>query len=423
MLRKRIVIVGLDGVPYRLIQELSQNGIMPNFAKLIESGVFRRMESSIPEISSVAWSSIITGVNPGEHGIFGFTDLAPESYQTVFTNFSSLKAPAFWHQDETKRSVIINVPSTYPAKRLNGVLIAGFVALNLEKAIYPPSLIPKLKSMDYRIDVDYERANESASFFFSDLNKTLKARISVYRYLWQNEDWDTFMLVFTGTDRLMHFFWNAYEDAKNNYHSAFLDYFHQIDEVTGEIVNNMHDKDAIMLLSDHGFERLDNDIYVNFVLKQEGILQFENEPPSILKNITKNTRAFALDPSRIYIHLRNKYPKGCIEPREQEVLIRDLEDIFNSLELDNKKVIKRCYRKEEIYHGPFLPHAPDMILLANKGFNLRGSLCPSELWGKGTLTGKHTQHDAFLLVGGSFDRISVSDEPCVTDIVGIMNKL
>ncbi len=423
MARKRTVIIGLDGVPYHLIQELSGNGTMPNVGMLITEGIFRQMESSIPEISSVAWSSIITGVNPGEHGIFGFTDLAPQTYRTTFPNFNSLKAPPFWRRDKATRSIIINVPSTYPARRLNGVLIAGFVALDLEKATYPPSLVPQLKSMDYRVDVDFQRANESVSFFLSDLNKTFQARISAYRYLWQNEDWTVFMLVFTGTDRLMHFLWNAYEDEAHAYHSAFLDHFHQIDEVIGEITQRMRDNDSIILLSDHGFERLDKDIYVNFVLKQDGMLKLENELPLSLKDIAEGTRAFALDPGRIYINLKDKYPRGCVGSQERESVLKELESIFGSLKLDSKRVIRRCYRKEEIYEGPFLPQAPDMVLLGNKGLNLRGSIKAKKLWEKGALAGKHSQPDAFLLVRGSFDRMIMPERPRVSDVVGIMNEL
>ena len=423
MARKRTVIIGLDGVPYRLIDDLSTNGTMPSVGPLIDGGVFKQMESSIPEISSVAWSSIITGVDPGEHGIFGFTDLAPGTYRTTFPNFDSLKAPPFWEQNDAKRSIIINVPTTYPARALNGVLIAGFVALGLDRATYPASLVPQLKGMDYRIDVDFQRVNESVSFFLNDLNRTLQARIAAYRYLWDNEEWDTFMLVFTGTDRLMHFLWDAYEDKTHVHHDAFMDHFRQIDEAIGEIAQRMEDNDSMIVLSDHGFERLDKDVYVNFALQQAGILKFEGEPPSSLKDIAEGTRAFALDPARIYVNLKDKYPKGCVEPDEQEAVLTELEGVFGSLELDGKKVIRRCCRKEEIYEGRFVSQAPDMVLLGNEGFNLRGGIKAKGLSEKGTLPGKHSQPDAFLLVSGSFDRMVVPERPCVTDVLGVMNSL
>jgi len=241
--KKRVVIVGLDGVPYRLIDSLSNNGMMPEAKKIIKKGTFKQMESSIPEISSVAWSSIITGKNPGEHGIFGYTDIPIGTYRLSFPNFNNLKAVPFWQKDSEEKSIIFNVPSTFPVKPLNGIHISGFVSLDLERSVYPNSLIPKLNTLNYQIDVDSSKAHISIDMFLKDLEKTLKARIAAYRYLWEEWDWDTFMLVFIGTDRLSHFLWDAYEDESHKYHSTFLEHFHQIDEV-----------------SDHGFELLEREV-------------------------------------------------------------------------------------------------------------------------------------------------------------------
>lgn len=424
MAKGRVVVIGLDGMPYRLIRDLAESGTMPNMKALIEEGVFRQMASSIPEISSVAWSSIITGTNPGVHGIFGFTDLAPGTHRTTFPNFNSLKAPPFWERVDSGRSVIINVPSTYPARKLDGVLIAGFVALDLEKATYPLSLVPKLRALDYRVDVDSQRAKEAMSFFLNDLDRTLRARIAAYRYLWSEEEWDTFMLVFTGTDRLAHFLWDAYEDKSHTYHSAFLDHFRQIDEVIGEIAQGMKDNDdAMILLSDHGFELLEREVYVNVVLKQEGFLRFNREPPANLKDIDENTKAFALDPARIYVNLKGRYPKGCVPLEDREAVVADLEGIFGSLQIDGKRVIRRVYRKEEIYDGPFFEQAPDLVLVANEGFDLRASIKATQLWGRDIRTGKHSQHDAFLLVRGEGADEVVPEKPSVFDVVSVIDGL
>ena len=147
---RRVVIIGLDGAPFSLIKSLSSQGITPAIKEIISKGSFRKMQSSIPEISSVAWSSLVTGKNPAEHGIFGFTDLHPDSYRLRFPNFRDLKAPAFWEKNNSQ-SVIINVPATYPARPISGVHISGFVSIDLEKSVYPATLVPKLKELDYRL--------------------------------------------------------------------------------------------------------------------------------------------------------------------------------------------------------------------------------------------------------------------------------
>ncbi len=418
----RTVIIGLDGMPYGLMKNLSESGVMPNTREIIRNGTFRQMESSIPEISSVAWSSVITGTNPGGHGIFGFTDIPHGTYRLSFPNFNNLKGTPFWNREGSGRSAIINVPSTYPATPLNGVLIAGFVALDLEKATYPPSLIPELKNMNYQIDVDASKAQRSMDLFLEDLDRTLKARIEVYRHLWDKEDWETFMLVFTGTDRLAHFLWDAYEDESHKYHPAFLNHLHQIDGAIGEIAGRLSRNDTLIMLSDHGFELSEVDVNINFLLHKEGFLKFKNDTPKSLADIDYGTRAFALDPARIYVNLENKYPRGNVKPEEKETLLSELESCLDSLEVDGKKVIERICRKEEIYKGPYIEQAPDLILLSHKGFNLKGNIKASNLTGKGIFTGKHSQKDAFLLINKPAEAI-MPEKPCVDDVVGIMDNL
>jgi predicted AlkP superfamily phosphohydrolase/phosphomutase len=420
----RLVIIGIDGAPHRLIKHLADEGIMPNIKTLIGESVFKQMASSLPEISSVAWSSIITGSNPGVHGIFGFTDLAPGSYRTVFPNFSTLKTSPFWERDGMGRSVVINVPTTFPARALDGVLIAGFVALDLERATYPPALVPHLKELDYRVDVDAGRAAESIPYFLTDLDRTLEARVAAYRYLWREvQDWKTFMFVFTGADRLSHYLWHAYEDASHPHHADFVGHFHKIDQIIGEIVDRLKEDDVLLLLSDHGFELLEHEIQVNVALKKAGYLRFEREGPKSLKEIDDGSRAFALDPGRIYINLRGKYPKGCVAPADRDAVLKDLEALFNSLEVDGKKVLRQIYRREDIFEGPYVDQAPDLVLLADDGFNLRAGLRATELVEKDIRTGKHTQPDAFLIVRGKGATEAVPANPTVSEVVTIIDRL
>jgi len=365
---------------------------------LIEEGAFRKMESSIPDISCVAWSSIITGKNPGEHSIYGFMDLVPGTYRLYFPNFTNLCGTPFWNWGHGRRSVIINVPSTYPAGQINGVLISGFVAPDLEKSVYPRSLAPELKRMDYRIDVDSEKGHQSLELFIDDLNLTLKARIEAYRYLWDKEDWNLFMLVFTGTDRLAHFLWEAYEDWNHPHHNTFLKYFSVIDEVIGEIAWRLGPEDSLVLLSDHGFERMDKTVYVNYYLRKNGFLTLKRLPTTSYDDISEGAKAFALEPASIHLNTISKYPRGSVREKDKEAIVEDLIDLFYSLKVEGEYVINRVYRKEEIYKGPFLDHAPDLVLMANRGFDLKARLHPERLFETTIFSGKHTHDDAFLLV-------------------------
>ncbi len=415
----RIIIVGLDGVPFGLLKELSDKGVMPHTKEIISSGIFRRMQSSVPEVSSVAWSSIITGKNPGEHGIFGFTDLSSNSYQLRFPNFNDLQSEPFWNIINGK-SVIVNVPSTYPVKNMNGVHISGFVSIELSKSVFPKSLIPTLKEFDYRLDVDSSLAHQSMDLFLSDLEKTLRASIQTYRYLWKSVDWKVFMFVFTGTDRLMHFLWNVYEEENHKHHGPFLEHFRAIDEVIGEMRKGLGEENLFVMLSDHGFERLDYDVYINSILRQEGFLDFDKKKEIELIHINSSTKAFALDPARIYINVRGKYPNGSVDEQDKEGLLRDLETLFSTLEVGNRRAIKNVYRKEEIYSGPFIERAPDLVLVGDKGFNLKGNVKAEKTIGKEIFTGKHTQEDAFLLIKGRVEENILSDNPTVCDVKSLV---
>ncbi|MHC4572110.1 MAG: alkaline phosphatase family protein [Planctomycetota bacterium] len=417
----KTVIIGLDGVPFSMIEGFIETGIMPHTSELISQAMFRKMHSSIPEVSSVAWSSMITGENPGQHGIFGFMDLHANSYRMKFPNFSDLKAPPFWDQREGK-SVIINVPSTYPVREMNGVLISGFVSIDFEKSVYPKSLITPLKELDYRLDVDSQKAHTSMDLFLEDLDKTLDGRIEAYRYLWETQEWQTFMLIFTGTDRLMHFLWDAYEDKDHKYHNFFLEHFRKIDQAIGEINVRIADDDLLIMHSDHGFEKLEKDVYISYLLAQNGFLKFKQDEDVVLNNICYGTKAFVLDPARIYLNLKGKFPCGTVEPDDSEGILCQLENLFRSLKVDDKAVIRDIYRKEQIYSGPYLENAPDLVLVGAEGFNLKANVKAQQLADKAIFSGKHTQDTAFLVVKGLSDKSIIPDVPVVSDIKGIVEK-
>ncbi|MBI5407432.1 MAG: alkaline phosphatase family protein [Nitrospirae bacterium] len=115
---KKALIIGLDGVPYTLMKRFVNEGVMPNTAALIKTGTLCRMTTSLPEVSSVAWTSFMTGVNPGRHGIYGFMDLRPGTYDMFFPDFKCVKAETLRGVlgRSGRRSIVINIPSTYPGR-------------------------------------------------------------------------------------------------------------------------------------------------------------------------------------------------------------------------------------------------------------------------------------------------------------------
>jgi len=306
---------------------------------------------------------------------------------------------------------------------MNGAHISGFVAIDLEKSVYPQSLMPKLKDLGYRLDVDAQKAHTDLDAFLLDLDETLTARIKTIEYLWDYADWKIFMPTFTGTDRLMHFLWSAYEDKNHKHHNDFLNHFRRIDAAIGNLHSKLAENDILIILSDHGFEKLQKDVYINRLLAREGFLAYRPKSETKLTNIDSTTKAFALDPARIYLNHAGKYPAGGLKPNDKNTCLKDLRQMFSEFELEGKKVIKHIFTKEDIYSGPSLDSAPDIVLIAEQGFNLKGDMSAKELVGKGPFTGKHTYHDAFLLINKKDLAVDLPNQPSVTDAGRLLKKL
>lgn len=415
-MKNRNIILGIDGVPFKLIDHLSDRGIMPNFKELKKVFTFKEMKSSIPHISSVSWSSIITGKNPGEHGIYGFTELIEGTYTLRYPNFNSLKSKPFWYKYPEKKHVILNVPSTYPARELNGIHVSGFVALDLEKAVYPKFYFPILKEMGYEIDIDSKIAKQqSPNFFFDELFRILNIRKRTYQLLWDKIKWDNFMVVITGSDRIGHFFWNIYEDHRIQYHEKFLEFFQEVDKIIGDLTSKLSDNDTFIIISDHGMELINRNVNLNTYLCEENFLDLTEKYKGYNK-ITKKSKAFSLDPGRIYLNKKEKYPNGSITKDKEKETIEELKKIFYDLKYKNQKVIKKIYEKEEIYKGKMLSNAPDLILIENTGFRLKGAINKEHIFEKDIYTGKHNDK-AFLFINKDININNI----CVEDIISLLN--
>jgi len=260
-----------------------------------------------------------------------------------------------------------------------------------------------LKELAYRIDIDTARARKDHEFLIADLDRTLEVREKAVHYLWSNEDWDVFMIVVTGTDRLNHYLWEAYEDESHGYHGAFLDYYEKVDRFVGKIYERYQDlsqgqdtRNSFFVLSDHGFTGIRSEVYLNRWLLENGFLKFPRECPESLGDLAQGTKAFALDPSRIYIHRQGRYPRGEVDPSDAPKVMDDIRKGLLELEISGNRVLRGVFSKEEIYDGPLLGHAPDLVCLSHHGFDLKGSIKKEKVFDKTDLNGMHTQDDAFF---------------------------
>jgi predicted AlkP superfamily phosphohydrolase/phosphomutase len=397
--RKKLLILGLDGVDYDMVSGRDRPSLLPSLNRFCPSGQPLPMTVSLPEISAVSWSSFMTGTQPGEHGIFGFTDLVPGSYTLRFPDFRDLKVPAFFEElgRVGKRSVIINLPATYPARPLNGVLISGFVAPTLGNAVYPRSYLPWLKRAGYQVDVDAGKGKDRKSEFLADLHNILKTRKQVADALWRQEDWDVFMFTVTETDRLQHFLYDAWEDG-HPLHREFIPFYQEVDQIVADFLERAaaFEETAVVLLSDHGFGPIRSEVYLNPILKKFGFLSMEGGEPGNLAGIRPEAAAFALDPSRIYIHRQGQYPKGRVSAGDCRKIGDELKQLFESYEVGGEKAVARVFFKEELYSGPQIDVAPDLVLLGRPGFDLKAGFEKERETGSSHFTGMHRHDNAFF---------------------------
>jgi len=415
-------IIGLDGVPYGMLDDLSDRGVMPNFRDLRRDGNFVPMRSAIPANSAVSWSSIITGENPGEHGVYGFTDLMKGSYISSYHSSLNLRAPPFWRMDDSTY-LIINLPASYPAQEINGVLVSGFVSPDINRAVYPPSYASRLKERGYMVDVDASKAQKSTLLFFKELNEALDRRMDALRFLMTETDWDVLMFVITGTDRLEHYLWDAYRNRGHEWHQELLDFYGKVDEAIGYIASEIGDETPLMILSDHGMEGIEAGVNVNTYLTQHGYLDLEDNPRKSYNGIKSGTKAFAMESARIYLNKVGKYPRGSVTCDSEPELLVELTDLFQKLEKNGRKVIRKVYRRDELYRGRELANAPDLVLVPESGFNLKMGLHKESLFERGFLAGKHTEDDAFLYVRGWEEDWDFPKDPTVEDTLSIFRKI
>jgi predicted AlkP superfamily phosphohydrolase/phosphomutase len=428
--RPRAFVFGIDGAPWTVLKRYAAEGVMPNLARLIDLGDFRQMDVSLPEVSSVSWSTFSTGVNPAKHGIFGFIDLQPGTYRTCFPNFAHNRAPTTWDtlSQAGRTSVIINVPDTYPARPLRGALISGFVATDLAQATYPRILLPRLRSMGYKLDVDATLPHDGKlDAFVEDCFDVLARRFQAFDYLWTQQPWDYFVATITGTDRLHHFLWAAERDPSHRYHAPFRAYYREVDRILGDLYGRLRPDDTCFIVSDHGFTDIIQEVYLNRWLEEQGYLKFAGSTPS-LEALHPETKAFALDPSRIYLHTEGRYPKGSVAPGAALELRDEIAGKLRALTYatpDGRQlpVVREVFTREGLYSGAQLEHAPDLVVLSQWGFDLKGTLTQRSVFGRSLFTGMHTRDDATFFInrkGLPPRRPHIGDlSPTVLELLGV----
>jgi predicted AlkP superfamily phosphohydrolase/phosphomutase len=258
----KLMVIGLDAATYDLIEPWVQQGLLPTFASLMSTGAYGPLKS-VPNLNSAsAWSSFATGQNPGKHGIFWFYERQTNSYEFRYHRGTDNTEPRFWEIfSNAGRSVaILNVPLSYPAAPLNGIMITGMLTPSTTAAgfTYPDTLRREIASIvpEYQIESDIVVLARSGRWdqAIQSLEKVAMARVRLAEYLLQRNSWDLFVTVFTALDRVQHVFWRhmspnhpGYDpDISPRYQNTVLEFYQLLDQAIDKLLQHC-DKDTYVV--------------------------------------------------------------------------------------------------------------------------------------------------------------------------------
>ena len=421
----KIIIIGLDGGTLDLMKPWMDHGKLPTFKKIQKEGIYGNLRSTTPYYSAPAWVSIVTGVNPGKHGIYDF--FRTDTFSKKIINSQYRKKPAIWNilTDAGKKSIVVNVPGSYPPEKINGVMITGLLTPSPDSNFtYPQSIKDELveeKLGKYELEqvaVDDLPKTLTARYkpekLAKQINNMTDSHARVTMNLMEKHEWDFTMVVFRGTDDAQHLLWDNKGLILSCYQKA--DYY----------ISKMMDlyPDAVFIVvSDHGFGKPQKYLYVNNLLYNHGYLRTTSNPSYNLNNImltffNKMSRfifhfvplrslvrssigkkvilssgpASNIDLSQtkamyhsvcsrgIRISLKDKYEKGIVDKKDYESLRNELITLLKNLKdpETGKNIVKNIYRWEEIYGKNAVNDPLDIIFDLNENYGAQELLKPPD---------------------------------------------
>lgn len=415
----RLIAIGLDSATLDVILPLVKDGLLPTFKKLIQEGAYGVLESTIPPITPCAWETAMTGVNPGRHNIFDFFSY-PANYQVEVLTSKDRAALAVWDYlaHFGKKSIVFNYPMGYPPPKIEGIFISGMNTPGVNTNFTFPQAIKKeiLKKVpDYKIDVLGDHIiNGRDDLYFAEIKHLTETHFRAASYLLKKYPWDLSLIFFTELDRVHHYFFRD--------QNRLREYYQLLDVLLKKLLTS-YKKTTLLVFSDHGSAALSRDVFIEEFLVDWGLLAFRKTAKGLFSRIISNliwkARSFVyklslaemiikLLPGRFFqvlvklsssreenvgninwtktkvyfsvpssqglkVNLRGREEQGIVAKEEYD-LVRNyvikkllvLKDPSNG-----RKVIKNVYKRENIYDGPYIENAQDLIIETDSMYHLQ----------------------------------------------------
>jgi predicted AlkP superfamily phosphohydrolase/phosphomutase len=451
----KVLIIGLDGATWDLFAPWAHAGRLPSLAALMRRGTWGTLRSTVPALTLPAWSSFMTGKNPGGHGVYGFKRLPWNRYDgTGIANARDLRATTIWDVAAAagKRVGVINVPPSYPIRPVpNGFVVGCMLTPPGQAFTDPPEVAGELGEYEIdlpppknlrRTDPDYR---PRALAYLEGMARQTHLRGEATVRVMAARPVDALCVVFYAPDRVQHYFWE-YVDPKRQspppdepaVRDAVLNVYAEMDRAVGRVLDAVGPDTAVIVLSDHGFgQKPERSVRINRWLADHGHLKrrpFWTARRRVVRKLFPepwrtryDTTDFILvDRARshawaetiftgtagVWINVKGRYPNGAVSPGAEYDRVRD--EIHDGLaklrDEQGRPVFANVWRREELYRGPFVGEAPDIVVQCTPRYgvlfeSLRRELRQPELFGEFEelgYTGTHDPDGVYLVAGGPF---------------------
>jgi predicted AlkP superfamily phosphohydrolase/phosphomutase len=444
--KPKMIVVGWDGATWDLINPLVEEGRLPNLARLRARGSWGPFLSTVPAFTPVAWTSIATGVNPGQHGIFDAFRLDPATGKNAFYNASLRRRPPIWSllSRAGRRVGALNVPMTYPADEVNGFFVSGmFTPPGAPRFTHPPALAQELEQRfgPYELECAHDPA---PARHLELLLGMVRRRTELALHLMERFDPDFFFLVYVAVDRAQHFAMGFLDPAHPHHatHAGFIArVYEELDQGLGRLLAAVGPEAHVMMVSDHGAGPLRRSLVLDNWLRAQGYLHLKpgqsgaggeglasrvglrllslvdkkgaarRRARGLDRGLNAFVEAIDWDKTRAYtqgaagwISLnRRTVPEG-----QRELLLEELrQGLYALRDADGQAPVEAVHLSREIYHGQALAEAPDMLVVCAPGWHVKG---PSEfslfreklgldIFTDHRWSGRHEMNGIFLLAG------------------------
>lgn len=366
----------------------------------------------------------MTGVNPGRHGIFDFSRRESGSYRIRFVNATFRKAPTVWGllSSAGKRVAVLGVPGTYPPEPVNGCMLSGFdtpvtVAAD-DSFAYPAALATEVRRCGGFPFADFQEFDVGPGWHERAVNALLAGLDKKERLLdtlLAREDWDCVMLLLGESDTASHHFWAFHDPASPRFdargHGLLGDpirtVYAAIDSLLGRVLERVP-SGQVLIASDHGFGGAgDTAVFVNRWLADQGLLAWkartaaarvahlargaavrvvperwqarlfrlrDNRLASAVESAARfggidwsHTRAFSEElnyfPS-VWLNVEGREPEGTVSRDDYEDVRAELAAGLREWRDPERgtPVVHAVRYREDVYSGPHVAMAPDLIL-------------------------------------------------------------